>query len=352
MIFEMSVGIDGFSRVGPTYLSIRGPVHREGAAVRSGAPAVLRSVRRSHPQTFKYRPQIGATSSFIRQRGLVALSMKLSEYQDLYRRLSTAEDIDFLAENFGLDKELLLVIYTQRIVRETTKKFYRVKAQARRLAFMWQNGESLLGIARKFEFPPILTALMVLEQRKISRKQFWKMINELDSVKDRRLRQELAEVNHADIVYSPEGSARQYARGRWGEAKLQTWLNARSLQYETEKDLRAKYDKTPDILLHKPIEMNGSRKYWIESKATFGDPYEIRRHLRKQLQPYSDMFGDGAVVYWFGHVDDQPYALPEGVDIIPATFFETPPVPYPYVPVNETRLEEPRLESNAADLPD
>ena len=276
--------------------------------------------------------------------------MKLSEYQDLYRRLSTAEDIDFLAENFGHDKELLLVIYTQRVVRETTKKFYRVKAQARRLAFMWQNGESLLGIARKFEFPPILTALMVLEQRKISRKQFWKMINELDSVKDRRLRQELAEVNHADIVYSPEGSARQYARGRWGEAKLQTWLNARSLQYETEKDLRAKYDKTPDILLHKPIEMNGSRKYWIESKATFGDPYEIRRHLRKQLQPYSDMFGDGAVVYWFGHVDDQKYELPEGVDIVSPTFFETPPLPFPYVPVGEGRLEEPTMGSDGFGL--
>src|SRR5207244_12489692 len=142
---------------------------------------------------------------------------------DRYRSPSTSENIDLQAENCGLDKELLLVIYTQRIVRETTKKFYRVKAQARRLAFMWQNGESLLAIARKFEFPPILTALMVLEQRKISRKQFWKMINELDSVKDRRLRQELAEVNHADIVYSPEGSARQYARGPWGQAKLPAW---------------------------------------------------------------------------------------------------------------------------------
>src|SRR5207245_8966129 len=128
------------------------------------------------------------------------------------------------------------------------------------VAFMWQNGERLLGIARKFEYPPILTALMVLEQRKISRKQFWKMINELDGVKDRRLRQELAEVNRADIVYSPEGSARQYARGRWGEAKLQTWLNARSLQYETEQDLRAQYAKKPEILLDKPMEMKGSRE--------------------------------------------------------------------------------------------
>src|SRR3989442_15895543 len=113
--------------------------------------------------------------------------MKLVEYQDLYTKLSTAEDIDFLAENFGHDKELLLVIYTQRIVRETTKKFYRVKAQARRLAFMWQNGSSPLEIARKFEFPPILTALMVLRQRKIFRKQVLKIINEIDRVKEPRV---------------------------------------------------------------------------------------------------------------------------------------------------------------------
>jgi hypothetical protein len=278
--------------------------------------------------------------------------MKYDEYQDLFRRLGTAQDIDFLAENFGYDKELLLVIYTQRVVRETTKKFYRVKAQARRLAFMWQNGTSLLDIANKFDFPPILTALMVLEQRKISRKNFWKMINDLDSVKDRRLRRELEEVTRADIVYSPEGSTRQYARGRWGEAKLQRWLDAKGIQYETEKALRTKYDKTPDILVHQPIEMNGSRKYWIESKATFGDPHEIRRHIKKQLQPYSDMFGDGAVVYWFGYVDDQRYDLPEGVDIVSPLFFESPPVPFPYVPVGETRLEERPLVPDAINLPE
>jgi hypothetical protein len=278
--------------------------------------------------------------------------MKLGEYQDLYRKLGTPQDIDFLAENLGYDKELLLVIYTQRVVRETTKKFYRVKAQARRLAFMWQNGTSLLEIARRFDFPPILASLMVLEQRKISRKNFWKMINDLGAVKDRRLRRELEEVNAADIVYSPGGSDRQYARGRWGEAKLHTWLNALGLQYETEKDLRAKYDKTPDILLHKPLEMNGTRKYWIESKATLGDPYEVRRHIKKQLQPYSDLFGDGAVVYWFGYVDDVPYDLPEGVDIVGPTFFEATPVPFPYTPVGESRLPERALVPDAVDLPE
>src|SRR5712692_4425151 len=183
--------------------------------------------------------------------------MKHAQYLELYNRLATQEDIERLSTAGGYDKELLLVIYTQRVVRDTTKRFYRVKAQARRLAFMWQNGTSLLEIARRFDFPPILASLMVLEQRKISRKNFWKMINDLGAVKDRRLRRELEDVNAADIVYSPSGSDRQYARGRWGEAKLHTWLDARGLQYETEQGRRAKYDKTPDILLHKPIEMNG-----------------------------------------------------------------------------------------------
>ncbi len=275
--------------------------------------------------------------------------MKLHEYQDLYQRLATPEDIDFLAENFGYDKELLLVIYTQRVVRDTTKRFYRVKAQAHRLAFEWQNGTPLLQVAKRAEFPAILTALMVLEQRKTSRKQFWKMIREPETVRDRRLRRELAEISEADIVYSPAGSARQYARGRWGEAKLQGWLDGRGIQYETEKDLRQKYDKTPDILLHKPLEMNGSKKYWIESKAIFGDPFEIKRHIKKQLRPYSEMFGDGTVVYWFGHVDDQEYDLPEGVDIVDGTFFEDPLTPFPYVPVNQTKIEEMAAEPAAAD---
>jgi len=259
--------------------------------------------------------------------------MKLSEYAGVFEHLQTPEDIDFLAENFGYDKELLLVIYTQRVVRDTTKRFYRVKEQAKKMAWSWQHGVSFVEVAGRFHFPPVLTALMILEQRRVSRKQFWKMITDLSKVPDRRLARDLAEACRTDIVYSPDGTARQYSRGRWGEAKLHAWLKARALEYRTEKDLRAEYDKTPDVLLRQPIELNGSRKYWIESKATFGDPYEIRRHIKKQLGPYTDLFGDGFVVYWFGYVDDIELPLPEGVSVVDAHYFESPPVPYDYVPV-------------------
>ncbi len=249
--------------------------------------------------------------------------MKLAEYQDLYDKLETPEDIDFLAENFGYDKELLLVIHTQRVVRDTTKRFYRVKDQVRRMAHMWRTGTSLVEIARKMNFPSTLTALMILEAQHIPRKQFWRYITDPTKVGDPKLRRELEEVSRADIIYSPEGSARQYERGRWGEAKLFEWLDARGIEYRTEKDLRKQYEKTPDTLLKKPIEWNGTKKFWIESKATFGDPVEIRRHIKKQLDPYLGMFGDGIVVYWFGYADDVDHREPEGVTIVDATPFET-----------------------------
>ena len=264
--------------------------------------------------------------------------MKLKEYRELYDHLATPEDIDFLAENFGYDKELLLVVYTQRIVRDTTKRFYRVKDQAKKMAWSWQHGKSFVHVAREFDFPPILAALMILEQRKVNRKMFWKMLSDLNRVSDLRLRKELAEASRTDIVYSQEGTARQYARGHWGEKKLQTWLNARGLEYRTEKDLRAEYDKTPDVLLHKPIEVDSAKKYWIESKATFGDPVEIKRHIKKQLEPYTELFGDGMVVYWFGFVDDVELPMPGGVSVVDANFFESPPVPYDYVPVNHEKV--------------
>src|SRR3989449_4208228 len=177
---------------------------------------------------------------------------------------------------------------------------------------MWREGTPLVEIARRHKFPPTLAALMILEQQKIPRKQFWRYITDPTKVGDPRLRTELAEVARADIIYSPEGSAKQYERGRWGEAKLEKWLDGRGIEYRTEKDLRKQYDKTPDTLLRTPIEWDGSKKFWIESKATFGDPVEIRRHIKKQLDPYLNMFGDGLVVYWFGYADDVDHRPPEG----------------------------------------
>jgi hypothetical protein len=234
-------------------------------------------------------------------------------YRGLYRDLETRRDLERLIRGSSHDEELLTVIYTQRVVRDATKRFYKVKRQSRRLRHQWKQGTPLVELARRRNFPPILLALLVMGEEGVSRKRFWKMVKDLDSVEDKRLRKELRETTEEDLIYSPAGTERQYQRGAWGEARLWEWLDAQDVPFQKEAELREKYDKTPDALLQDPLEFDGRRVRWIESKASFGDPYEIKRHVRRQLSPYVDLFGDGVVVYWFGFVDDVELRLPDGV---------------------------------------
>ncbi|MFQ5907965.1 MAG: C15orf41 family protein [Thermoplasmata archaeon] len=234
-------------------------------------------------------------------------------YKGLYRGLETRRDLERLIRTSSYDEELLTVIYTQRVVRDATKRFYKVKRQSRRLRHQWRQGTSFVELARRRNFPPMLLALLVMGEEGVSRKRFWKMVKDLDSVEDDRLRRELRETTEEDLIYSPAGTDRQYQRGAWGEARLWQWLEAQDVPFRKEAELREKFDKTPDALLQDPLDFDGRRVQWIESKASFGDPYEIKRHVRRQLSPYVDLFGDGIVVYWFGFVDDVELRLPDGV---------------------------------------
>lgn len=100
------------------------------------------------------------------------------------------------------------------------------------------------------------------------------------------------------------------------------------LLYITEKECRLRgLDMTPDMVLNEPIaillsedeNINYNDEYiatnyvggsddtirvlnWIESKAMFGGPDQLRTVMQRQLFPYWNRYGPGAVIFWFGHI--------------------------------------------------
>jgi hypothetical protein len=229
--------------------------------------------------------------------------MKYEEYKEIYFRLKSPNDIERMAKSTGLDKELLLVMYTQRTVRDATRRYHIVKAKIPQILKAWKKGESILSLSRELNFPPILLAMLIFQADRMPRKTFWKYIRDPDTCHNERIRKEILKINAADIIYSPKGMDVQEKRGQWGEKQLQEWLDIHGLKYRTEVELRGKYPKTPDALLDEPMELNGVVINWIESKASFGDEIELKKNIRKQLQPYTELFGNGAVVYWFGYIE-------------------------------------------------
>lgn len=64
---------------------------------------------------------------------------------------------------------------------------------------------------------------------------------------------------------------------------LQQQLNDLGVPYESEETLRAQgMARTPDVLLHVPILVDGFPIHWIDSKAMFGDPHTHAAQTYKQ----------------------------------------------------------------------
>lgn len=245
--------------------------------------------------------------------------MNTQEYNQLAKKLNFPSDIGRLARDENLNRELLLIIYTQRVTRDSTRRYYQVKNRAHQLLSQWKKGTTLVELARKEIFPPVLLSLILMQQDGMPRKEFWNYIRDPKSAQDKRIRTEFHDVVREDIIYSPAGMDVQYQRGKKGEARLCEWLDCNGIEYRTENEIKGEYQKTPDCLLTKPIEIEGRKVYWFESKANFGNAHEVKRNNKKQLIPYTEIFGPGIVVYWFGHVSD--YEEIEGVRVIDASFF-------------------------------
>jgi len=253
--------------------------------------------------------------------------MDHATYQRLYEQLVTYDDVHRIAHAEHRNEELLFVIHTHRVTRDATRRFYVVKRQLPRLVAQWKHGQSILDIAKEWRFPPVLMGQQMLGELGIPRKKVWQTFLHPETAPDERIRSEVEALLAADMIYSPRGMELQRERGRKGEERLERWLQKHGIGYRTEKDLRGKYAKTPDALLDEPIIFFGQKLTWIESKANFGDEVELRKNLRRQLGPYTELFGEGAVVYWYGY--EEGAESPPGILLWDGDTFEgiTPVVP-------------------------
>lgn len=228
--------------------------------------------------------------------------MEYREYSSIYSRLSSFRDIEELISE-GYDERLIKTLFTQKTSRYVRKKFHVVKANDARMLSAWKKGKTMMELADRWCFPPVLIARFIFLRDGASKKEFNNYLRNPDLLRP-EVADELREVLECDPVYSPRGNEEQTERGRWGESLLQNWLKDQGIGFRTESDIRGIYSKTPDALLNEPMMFEGKKIYWVESKASFGDNAEFKHNSREQLIPYTSMFGPGVVVYWVGKLDD------------------------------------------------
>jgi hypothetical protein len=129
-----------------------------------------------------------------------------------------------------------------------------------------------------------------------------------------------------DHLCSPLVELPKAAAGALHEAALEAALRAEGIPFVSEADLRQDgFARTPvrprharfaaartfascdaarsqDVRLDVPIAVRGRVVFWIDSKASFGDPHVHAEKGMPQFQAYVNRYGPGLVLYWFGYV--------------------------------------------------
>jgi hypothetical protein len=235
--------------------------------------------------------------------------MLSDEFYFIYKRLNSPKDAEMLHDRMDLPFDMLFNVLAKKITRDTTRNFYKIKANSAHYLKEWKKGESFAKIAKRENFPAVLMATFILEKAGVSKKRIKEMVKNPEVSTDKRVERELKEAEEEDFVYSPKSSEHQQKNGKRSEGGIKEWLDERGIKYMTEYENREleHHRRTPDFLLEKPLLWNGKKLNWIESKASFGDEAEIKRDYKKQLSDYVKFFGYGAVVYWYGYVVDHGF---------------------------------------------
>ena len=245
--------------------------------------------------------------------------MDAGVFKIVYGRLGVGSVLDDFRSEFGIDLDTLKAILHQKIVRDTMHNHHKNRKQANLLLKRWNQGESILEIAKAINFSPVMTAWLILENQGVHRAQFRAMLRSPSRIQDKRLAKEITEAVKSDVVYSPEAIAGQAVRSKKVENAAREWLSKKKIDFIDEQEAKEKkHAKTPYFLLKRTFEHAGRKIQWVECKASFGDEYETQRDYKKQLKHYVDLYGPGLVVYWYGFVEGLEL---EGVSLVSAAFF-------------------------------
>ena len=255
--------------------------------------------------------------------------MKLADYEAIRAHLVSLPcndfpDMDALKAQYpGVSLDALVSIYSQESSRRIKANHGRhvrsIEAHARR----YLAGEDIFAIADAVDFPPCQLMRLLLEHLlslghkavgPILRDPFGKIPGVPPEGTPAhahgprlcaRLRADVERCIAWDHVASPAVDTARHTAGREYEDVLEGKLRAMGIPFVTEGALRAEgHAKTPDIKLELPIAVRGRIVNWIDSKASFCDPFVHVERGADQFQGYVNRFGPGMVVYWLGVIDE------------------------------------------------
>lgn len=221
-----------------------------------------------------------------------------------------------LMKKIGLEDQSDAAIGSMRttiIKTHIIKNVGKIQRNIGKIASSYNSGTDIIELSAKWKFPPlnVLRSIMIHNKRNESDmfKVFTRNTDAAKHLSGRDYDQYImAAAADGESSFDSELVA---TIAKYNENQIMSYFISSGIPVVTEGELINKQVEefgraicTPDILFKSPIVINGVEIYWMDYKDYMGcpDSYLYESNV-KQAAKYNAAFGQGAIMYHYGHVD-------------------------------------------------
>jgi hypothetical protein len=223
------------------------------------------------------------------------------------------DDVEMIANRLtkhNMSVEQGLSLRKALMQEKTVYGHHRMMSKSNSFSKRYENGESIMQLSRRFDYPPVAIFRAILTARG------WSKVKIRDSLRapDKRLNERDAEefrtAEEKDRVTNVD-QGETAVRADLFEVVVQNYLDKMGIKYRRQEDLLAEQQKehgrplnTPDFLIMDELKINGENIAWIDAKNFYGANVSFaKKKTKKQMNRYIDEWGTGAIVYRHGFCD-------------------------------------------------
>lgn len=181
---------------------------------------------------------------------------------------------------------------------------HKMMGRANTFRKRYDEGESVLQLSRRFDFPPVAIFRAILTSRGWSKVKIRDSLRQPDKKMEKRDVDEFRKAEEKDRVTNVDQGDTAIKADLF-EVVVGNYLDKHGINYRRQEDLLKEQQKehgrpvnTPDFLIMDKLEVNGEQIAWIDAKNFYGANLSFtKKKTRKQMNRYIDEWGFGAIVY-------------------------------------------------------
>ncbi|RAH14568.1 MAG: hypothetical protein CMB56_004770 [Methanobacteriota archaeon] len=218
------------------------------------------------------------------------------------------DEIAKFIDNLDITLDQALSLRSAILQEKSVYSFHHLQRNVGKLRKLYDDGQSILELSKRFDYPPMNIFRGILKSRGWSKIKIKEALKSPEKKLNQRDQREFIKAEGADRV-SNVNQSENAKRADLFEEILCEHFESKGVRIRRQSEMVTEQSvehgrpiRTPDLLLLDNVIVNGQPIAWVDAKHFYGADISFQRKKTiKQMNRYIEEWGQGAIVFRHGY---------------------------------------------------